>query len=197
MPLFTDRPITRLEDLYGEGHRKAVKELHNAITRKVYSVVLGPRRVGKTSVIRTTLSHYRINHLLFDLSPYMGLRSVSFRNLVLASIGFDTRKLSAEARFNLAIIYFKVENINITSQVFRSNLLTLLGEVDRKFDLFALVFDEAQVLPFLRGINYRGLLQFIHNNFDNITVILTGSMPGLLEEVISPKDPLKPSFARY
>jgi len=194
---FADRPISNLEDLHGEGHKRAVKQLYEAVDRRVFSAVLGPRRVGKTSVIKTMLSHYNVDHILFDLSPYMGLRSVSFRSLVPASIGFDTKRLSGEAQIHLALITFRVKQVNITSQVFQANLLTLLEEINRRFERFALVFDEAHVLPFIRGVNYKGLLQFIHNNFDNITVILTGSMPGLLEEVISPKDPTKPSFARY
>ena len=62
---------------------------------------------------------------------------------------------------------------------------------------FVLVFDEARVLPFIKGINYRGLLQQIHSNYHNVSVVLTGSMPGLLEKIISPANASMPGFARY
>ncbi len=197
MVIFSDRPIVKLEDLYGRGHRDSVRKLYNAVERGYFVAVLGARRVGKTSVVKTFLNHYGYKYLYFDLSPYMGLRAVSFRSLAPAEIGFNEEALSSEARLSLALISLSLKKVKLTSEVFQTNLLTLLRELNGKYDKFIVVFDEAQVLAFVKGINYRGLLQFIHNNYNNIVVILTGSMPGLLEKIISPTNAGEPGFARY
>ena len=195
--IFTDRPIVNLENLYGRGHRLAVEKLREAIENCFFATVLGARRVGKTSVVKTVLNHYRYKFLFFDLSPYMGLRAVSFRSLVPAEIGFDEESLSGEAQLNLAIIKFKLRKVKVTGEVFQSSLLSLLRELNSKYDRLVVVFDEAQVLAFVKGLNYPGLLQFIHNNYRNIVVVLTGSMPGILEKIVSPTSAEEPGFARY
>ncbi len=197
MVVFSDRPIVRLEELYGRGHRDAVKRLYDAVEQGYFVAVLGARRVGKTSTVKTFLNHYGYKYIYFDLSPYMGLKAVSFRCLAPAEIGFNEEVLSGEAQLSLALISFKLKKVKITSEAFQANFLTLLRELDNEYNRFIVVFDEAQVLAFVKGINYRGLLQFIHNNYRNIVVILTGSMPGLLEKIISPADAREPGFARY
>lgn len=197
MVVFSDRPITRLEDLFGEGHRAAVERLRSVVEGGFFVAVLGARRVGKTSVVKTFLNHYRYRFLYFDLSPYMGMRAVPLRSLVPAEVGFDESSLSSEARLSLAVVSFRLRRVMVMSEVFQSNLITLLRELSRRFKRFVLVFDEAQVLPFVKGVNYRGLLQLIHNNYRNVSVILTGSMSGLLEKIVSPADASAPGFARY
>ena len=197
MVTFSDRPITRLEDLYGEGHRSAVEKLREAVDKGYFIAVLGARRVGKTSVVKTFLNHYGYKFLYFDLSPYMGLRAVSFQYLIPAEIGFNEKVLSSEAQLSLALISLRIKKVKLTGEVFQANMLSLLRELNNKYNRFVIVFDEAQVLAFVKGINYRGLLQFIHNNYRNIVVILTGSMPGLLEKIISPISAEEPGFARY
>ena len=197
MVIFSDRPIVKLEELYGRGHRDAVRKLYDAVEHGYFVAVLGARRVGKTSVVKTFLNHYGYKYLYFDLSPYMGLKAVSFRSLAPAEIGFNEEILSSEAQLSLALISLKLKRIKLTSEAFQTNFLTLLREFNNRYDRFIIVFDEAQVLAFIKGINYRGLLQFIHNNYRNTVVILTGSMPGLLEKIISPSNAKEPGFARY
>ncbi len=197
MVVFSDRPIARLEELYGKGHRDAVEKLHSAVEEGYFTAVLGARRVGKTSVVKTFLNHYGYKYLYFDLSPYMGLRAISFRSLAPAEIGFDEEVLSGEAQLSLALISFRLKRVKLTGEAFQANFLTLLRELNSRYDRFVVVFDEAQVLAFVKGVNYRGLLQLIHNNYGNIVVVLTGSMPGLLEKIVSPANAREPGFARY
>ena len=143
------------------------------------------------------MNYYKFKYIYFDLSPYIGQIAVSFRSLIPAEIGFNIHELSSEAQISLAIISFRIKRIKILSDVFEANFLSLLRELNNKYDRFIIVFDEAQVLGFIKGINYRGMLQYIHNNYSNIVVILTGSMPGILEKIISPSNAKLPSFARY
>ena len=195
---FYDRPITRLSQLYGKGHRDAVETLEKQINSKVFAAVIGPRRVGKTSVVKTCLSKSKVKFIYFDLSPYIGHAAVSYKVLVPTDIGFDDSKLSVAATANLALlnVSFKRERF-VGADVFQSNLVSLLREINQKFDHFAFVIDEAQVLAFIKGMDPSGFLQLIHNNYDHISVVLTGSMPGMLLRILRPTDANEPSFARY
>jgi AAA+ ATPase superfamily predicted ATPase len=194
---FYDRPINDLTKLYGFNHKEAVKRLKEVVDKGTFSIVLGARRVGKTSVVKTFLKHYSYKYLYFDLSPYIGQNAVSFQALTPTEIGFNEKELASEAQLNISIVSLRIREAKITGDVFQSNLISLLRDLNSKYKKFIIVFDEAQVLAFLKGINVRGLIQLIHNNYSNISVILTGSMPGLLEKVISPTTAAEPSFARY
>lgn len=197
MKIFSDRPISNYEKLYGTKHREAVRKIKEAVDKKMFIAILGPRRVGKTSIVKTFLNYYNHKHLYFDLSPFIGQRAVSFRALTPTIIGFNTSRLSTEAQLNLAILSLKIKKIKITGDIFEANMISLLREINETYNKFILVFDEAQVLAFLKGISGRGILQLIHNNYENISVILTGSMPGILEKVINPSNAEAPAFARY
>jgi hypothetical protein len=197
MRAFYDRPIDDLSKLYGACHRDAVEKLKKVADRGMFAAVLGARRVGKTSVVKTFLKHYNYKYLYFDLSPYIGQSAVSLQALVPTEIGFNEKELKKEAQINISVISLRIRDVKATSSAFQSNLISLLRELNKKYDKFIIVFDEAQVLAFLKGINIRGLIQLIHNNYSRISVVLTGSMPGLLEKVISPARAAEPSFARY
>lgn len=197
MCTFYDRPVNDLTKLYGSNHKWAVKKLKEIVDKGTFSIVLGARRVGKTSVVKTFLKHYSYKYLYFDLSPYIGQGAVSFQALTPTEIGFNEKELSSEAQLNISVVSLRIRETKITSNVFQSNLISLLRDLNSKYKKFIIVFDEAQVLAFLKGINVRGLIQLIHNNYGNISVILTGSMPGLLEKVVSPTKAAEPGFARY
>ena len=128
--------------------------------------MLGPRRVGKTSVVKTFLKLYARPYLYFDLSPFMGRSAVSFKALAPAEVGFIEEALSVEARLNLALISFKVRKVKVLGEVFQAGFVSLLRELNERF---LLVFDEAEVLGFVKGVSPRGLLQLIHDNYRNIT----------------------------
>jgi uncharacterized protein len=196
--IFFDRPITDIDNLWGKGHKEAVKKLDGIIKSKMFAAVTGSRRVGKTSVVKTCLQESKFKFILFDLSPYMDRTAVSYRVLTPTEIGFQNSKISAEAQANLAIITISLKKENmIGAGVFESNIISLLRELNSKFDHFVFVVDEAQVMAFMKGINPKGLLQLIHNNYSNVSVVLTGSMPGMLLKILRPTDSSEASFARY
>jgi len=77
--LFDVRPKEDKRDLY--DREEELSEIRESIDRRVWLSVYGFRRVGKTSVVRTVLNEFNYPYLYFDLSPYMGLRSVSYQAL--------------------------------------------------------------------------------------------------------------------
>ena len=192
--VFTDRPISDIRELHGEKHKEAVKKLKENVDKSKFTALLGPRRVGKTSILRVFLNYYNYPCIYYDLSPYLGLTGVSYRSLTPALMKFDIKKLSVEGQLSLSILKL---NFKVNSGIeFENALINLLRELNEKYKRFLLIFDEAQVLAFVRGINMLGVFQMIHNTLDNIVVIMTGSMPGLLEKILSPSS-TKPMFARY
>ncbi|MGC8949481.1 MAG: hypothetical protein ACP5GU_08720 [Thermoprotei archaeon] len=86
---FSDKPISRIDDLYGKAHKEAVGKVYKAVEEGHFIAIRGARRVGKTSIVKTFLNTYNYHFVYFDLSPYMNLRAVSLRSLVPAEIGFD------------------------------------------------------------------------------------------------------------
>ncbi|MHB8702404.1 MAG: ATP-binding protein [Nitrososphaerales archaeon] len=175
-----------------------MRKLEDAIESKMFAAVTGPRRVGKTSVLKTCIRESKFKFILFDLSPYIDRTSVSYRALTPTEIGFEDTKISAEARANLAIftLTLKKESV-IGADVFESSIISLLRELNNRFDHFAFVVDEAQVMSFMKGLNPSGLLQLIHNNYENVSVVLTGSMLGMILKMLHPTDSSEAAFARY
>ncbi|MGB9895065.1 MAG: hypothetical protein ACPLN2_04095 [Thermoproteota archaeon] len=68
---------------------------------------------------------------------------MSFQALTPTEIGFNEKELSSEAQLNISIVSLRIKEINITSNVFQSNLISLLRDLNSKYKKFIIVFDEA------------------------------------------------------
>lgn len=79
---------------------------------------------------------------------------------------------------------------------FQNAFLNLLRYLNSQRKKTIVIFDEAQVLPRFAPLNMLGMLQTISDGFENVTVVLSSSMPGLLEKIINPTGD-RPFFARY
>ncbi|WP_258084104.1 AAA family ATPase [Thermococcus thermotolerans] len=194
--MFSTRPVRKEEELFGEAHKRAIEMLWGATQNGEFVAVLGPRRVGKTSVINVFLNKYgsRFYYLYYDLAFGMGREAISYTELTPVKLRIPQRKLEYSALLNLGIVKMDVRPGSIVE--FQNAFLGLLRFLNKKGTKTIIVFDEAQVLPRFTPLNMLGLLQTISDSFENISVVLTGSMPGLLERVINPSGE-KPFFARY
>ncbi|USH00438.1 ATP-binding protein [Thermococcus argininiproducens] len=192
--MFETRPVTNEKNLYGKKHKEALKQLKKNVEEKTFTAILGPRRVGKTSIIRVFLNKYRYRYIYYDLSPFMSKPGISYTELTPAMMNIETNELSYHAQLSLGLVRLDVKPENGVQ--FQNALINLLRELNGKYDNLLVIIDEAQVMPRIRGVNMLGLLQLISNTMDNITVIMTGSMPGLLEKILSPSAS-QPMFARY
>ena len=192
--MFEIRPITNEKNLYGKKHKEALKQLKRNVEEKTFTAILGPRRVGKTSIIRVFLNKYKYRYVYYDLSPFMGKQGVSYTELTPAMMNIETSELSYHAQLSLGLVRLDVKPENGIQ--FQNALINLLRELNAKYEDLLVIIDEAQVMPRIRGINMLGLLQLISNTMDNTTVIMTGSMPGLLEKILSPSAS-QAMFARY
>lgn len=132
MVLFSVRPLSRIDDLYGETHREAVSKVRSATKEGHFMAMLGARRVSKTSTVKTLPHTYNYRLIYFDLSPCMNLRAVALRSQVPAKTGFNEEQLTSEARLNLSTLTLALRKKKITSKVFQRNLLSLFRELNRK-----------------------------------------------------------------
>ncbi len=193
--MFSTRPIRDEKNLHGEAHRRAVRELKNAVDEGDFVAILGSRRVGKTSVINVFLNKHRLkyNYLYYDLAFGMGREAISYTELVPVSTNIPG-ELEYSATLSLGIVKMDVKPKGIAE--FQNAFLNLLRHLNRSGKKTVVVFDEAQVLPRFTPLNMLGMLQTISDGLENVTVILSGSMPGLLERIINPSGD-RPFFARY
>lgn len=184
---FKLRTLSKRAELFGEDHKKALEELEALILEGEPVVLLGPRRVGKTSLLNIALNENKnkICYLYYDLSPFMGQRAINVSQLVVTKSNLRAFSEKAGFRVNLKIIEGWRERV--TTSEYSRELLNLLRELHERCDCGAIIFDEAQTLAFLRGIDFRGVFQLIMNSYDNISLVLTGSMPGILSNYLNPE----------
>ena len=92
-------------------------------------------------------------HLLRPFSVYRSCRR-QLKFLCQQTSGSTIPILSVAATANSALlnVSFKREKF-VGADVFQSNLVSLLREINQKFDNFAFVIDEAQVLAFIKGMD--------------------------------------------
>lgn len=194
--MFSTRPIRDERNLHGRRHREAVERLERAVEDGDFVAILGPRRVGKTSVINVFLNKYgsKYRYLYYDLAFGMGREAISYTELTPVSTNISEKDLEYSATLSLGLVRMDVRPRSMAE--FQNAFLNLLRHLNDKGKKTVVIFDEAQVLPRFAPLNMLGMLQTISDGFENVTVVLSGSMPGLLERIINPTGE-RPFFARY
>ncbi|NJE13856.1 ATP-binding protein [Thermococcus sp. LS2] len=194
--MFSTRPIRNEKDLFGKRHKEAVKRLNKTVREGDFAAILGPRRVGKTSVINVFLNKYgsKYKYLYYDLAFGMGREAISYMELTPVMSNISEEELDYSATLNLGLVKMDIKPRGVVE--FQNAFLNLLRCLNKKGERVIIIFDEAQVLPRFAPLNMLGMLQTISDGFENVTVVLSGSMPGLLERILNPSED-KPFFARY
>ncbi|WP_461864824.1 AAA family ATPase [Thermococcus sp.] len=194
--MFSTRPVRDEKNLHGKQHREAVKKVKETVEDGDFAAVLGPRRVGKTSVINVFLNRYgsKYKYLYYDLAFGMGREAISYTELTPVLTNISEEDLEYSATLNLGLVKMDIRPRGIAE--FQNAFLNLMRHINSEGKKAVVIFDEAQVLPRFAPLNMLGMLQTISDGFENVTVILSGSMPGLLERIINPTGD-RPFFARY
>jgi uncharacterized protein len=177
LTLFDPSPKSSVRDLY--GREKELSDLVRHLDQKKWVVLLGPRRIGKTSLAMCSLSKTKVKKavvvdareesdfakaLLTSLSP--GSR-VSHLNLT-TTVGVTTASLDIQRDFKASI----------------GKLIAAAGKI-------VILIDEAQWLRNPRKVS--SLLAHIYDyHYDKVTIIITGSAVGVMKSIIEPtsKSPL-------
>lgn len=194
---FSTRPIIEEECLWGEGHKNVLKGLLQAIFRGNTSVLLGPRRVGKTSVVSVAAEKFAkkkgYHYIYFNFSRFIGARAISISDIEPKRTSMEL--ITTSKSYTLSLRGFSVEVRKTSIEEFTSDFSTLLRVLSKNAKKGLLVFDEAQVLARLKNLDFRGFFQEITDSYPNISIVFTGSMPGILMEYLNP-EASKPNFMR-
>lgn len=214
--LFDVRPKEDKKDLYDRD--REIEEIKESINRKVWIAVYGMRRVGKTSVVNVAVNDPKYMVIKLNLMRIYDPKKkkypkTSFISLFLEGINEAVRKYTLGGR----LIRFISNVLGIDENSFidfnlvriRPRLKKFRGEdvssIVRELDLLAgdnkrtliLIFDEAQELMKVNGINFSSVFHDIYDYCKNTTVIFTGSSVGILENMLKSLEYEKPFFGRF
>jgi len=169
---FDLKPKENAEDLF--DYREELQILNRYIKDKLTRMIVikGPRRVGKTSIIKTCLKENKIKNIFIDARL---LSAPTRKEFDLALInGLKGMSIFSE-------LIDKIEEVELGVKISLSKETNLIKLIENKE--FVLVVDEAQ---YLIGSGVDLLLAYLYDH-TKIKIILSGSQIGLLDRFIGQK----------
>ncbi len=206
---FSLEPKTKREDLY--NREKELKELENALKDSRITLLIGIRRIGKTSLLRVFLEEKKKKNYPFI---FIDCRSFTTGNTINKSelniyILDALQKTLKENVFkkllrsvsNIKVSWFEINfNKKSKNQPTLAQALDDLNIILRKAERKLIIaIDEAQNLRFYGrgGIEFLNLIARTYDYLESIQFILTGSEVGILHDFLKKDDPKSSLFGRY
>jgi len=185
--LFDLKPKDSRADFYGRGNE--LNEIVGLIEKGSWVVVLGPRMVGKTSLVKVACNDLAKQYRY----AYLNLWGVKTANAFLEALAHginQSRTLYQKIRNALSRIEeFSVGPDSFSIKISRepmTRIWDIIAAVGSLKDDSIFVLDEVQELyPISRQM--LELLANIFNTYKNITFVFTGSMMGLVRALLEPK----------
>jgi len=201
--LFDLRPKEDIKDLF--NRRKELNKFLGSIDSSQLTLVLGPCRCGKTSLILTGLNHFNKRYIYIDCkklpSGMIGLRE--FISLLIDSINVFIKKNPIfEEQLYLSLnkldsIVYKNNKLIFSSYKFNNrDIIEILSILNELGENIILVLDEAHELRRLAKYRFDKLLSYVHENFKNIRIVLVSSQVGLIYRFLRIGDPASPLYKK-
>jgi len=195
--LFDPRPKKRREELF--DREKEIEQLIN--TKEPLTLLLGIRRVGKSSLLRVTLNELEngvyidARKMYFDSGGWITSESL-IRELesALNALRGTVRGKVFETLEHVRGVSLSGVRIELTREVRVSKVLEALNDVGAVIGI-----DESQYLRFYGsrgGKEFLALLAYSYDNLDNLRFILSGSEVGLLHDFLGMDDYESPLYGR-
>ncbi|MEM4422697.1 MAG: ATP-binding protein [Pyrobaculum sp.] len=207
--LFKLEPKESLEELY--DFEKELEELRRGYEDGRIVAVLGLRRMGKSSLLRSFLNSFSIPHVYIDARRVAVATGRATTRGFMEEVGralAEFMRREAPLRDKLAEALRRVRGVSVgLSPVTvtlswgreRADLISLMEAVDevvgRAGRRLALAIDEAQELRGI-GVDIPRLLAYIYDNLHNVVVFVSGSQVGLLYDVLKLDSPQSPLYGR-
>ena len=187
--LFDTRPKSSRSELFDRVDELRV--LDESVGRPLI-VVLGIRRIGKTSLVKSFLEPY--NGIYIDLRG-VGTHAELYERLSEGlSYGLGRLRRFLESIRGVRVMDFGVEiRWRGTDSI---SLLGLLEELNRRGQ-FIIAIDEVQDAKPPVSAELRRVLAYAYDHLSNITVVLSGSELRLLNDFIGVTNSESPLFGRY
>ncbi|GAB6947053.1 ATP-binding protein [Vulcanisaeta sp. JCM 16161] len=187
--LFDPRPKSSRSELFDRVDELEI--LDKSVGRPLI-VVLGIRRIGKTSLVKSFLEPY--NGIYIDLRGAATHLDLYERLSEGLSNGLSKLRRIIEGIRGIRIMEFGVEiRWRGTDSI---SLLGLLEELNRRGQ-FIVVLDEVQDAKPPISAELRRVLAYTYDHLSNITVVLSGSEVRLLSDFIGVDNPESPLYGRY
>lgn len=174
MALFDTPPKSDPRFLY--GREKELSELVNHLKNKDWVILLGTRRIGKTSLARCAINKLGYKSAIVDARQGSNFAAALVSALLQQSE--STLKVKADAQFHGMPISFGVE---YTKRFLNENLDRLLAKASR----LVVLVDEVQWFKNPRGVGM--LLAHIYDlHYDKVSFVITGSAIGTAKAILEP-----------
>jgi len=192
VPLFDLRPKCRREDLF--DRERELEELRKAVDRgRPLVALVGVRRIGKTSVLRTFLSEVH--------GIYIDMRGVTRRSDVEVRVADAlSSALDRVRKFIEGIRGIKVAGLSVEVRWRGRDSLSLAGllsEINRRGGRFVVALDEVQSARPPLSAELRNVIAYSYDNLENVTFIVAGSEVGVLYSFLGYDNPSSPLYGRY
>ncbi|AEC52304.1 hypothetical protein PNA2_1389 [Pyrococcus sp. NA2] len=199
--LFDPKPKTDRKDLY--DRERELEEFQESVKRESLVLLLGIRRLGKSSLLNVGLKESGLPYSKIDVrSLYFTYGTIPQEILarkIIESLLANERSLS----LTLREIFESIRGIRISGIHVEFERRQDLPSILERIDLWAekegrrviIALDEAQYLR-LSGVRYDGLIAYAVDNLPNLVFVLTGSEVGMLHDFLGLDDPKKPLFGR-
>jgi AAA+ ATPase superfamily predicted ATPase len=184
LPLFDLNPKQSTKELF--GRQEELDEIVRLIRAKRWVAVLGPRMVGKTSLIK--VANTKIDSPTVYLNLW-GAKTVSSLLNALVSALNSSKSLYQKIKDGLQRIEgLSIGTNGISVTISRRPLRTtssLFEVIGKQMRNSVIELDEIQELSSVSGQLLK-MLANIFNTYPNITFVFTGSMFGLMKTLLEP-----------
>ena len=196
LPLFDLNPKESPKELFGRD--KELDELVRLIKARRWVAVLGPRMVGKTSLIKVanksleTAGIKAVYVNLWGAKRTQGLLNALAHGLN-SSKGLLQKIRESVGRIEGVSLGLGGLSISLSKKPMRTawDLFSVIG---REAGECAIELDEVQELAVISG-NLLKLLANVFNTYPNVVFVFTGSMFGLMKTLLEP-GPTSPLYGR-
>ncbi|MCX8153692.1 MAG: ATP-binding protein, partial [Candidatus Bathyarchaeota archaeon] len=188
MPLFSLHPKEKTEELFGRENE--IEELVRLVRARRWVAILGPRMVGKTSLVKATnkkLECMGIKAIYVNLWGTRGTQGLL--NALAQGLNQERSVLQKIRDIAERIEGLSIGTGGISISLSRKPMTTmweLLAAIGKQAGDCAIELDEVQELSVISG-HLLKLLANIFNTYPNIVFIFTGSMFGILKTLLEPK----------
>jgi len=208
--LFDPKPKKRISDVFD---RKEEIEMLKKFLNSAESLILvyGLRRMGKTSLILSTLNDLKLDYLFLDVREIAKQKSRIYYKDFLSLLEGEINKKLKKGRFEEFINYLKkIKGVTINSggisvsfswnkeeRTEFANLLEKLNEWgEDKGQRVIIVIDEAQELENMRDYDLLPAIDYAFDHLDNLSFIITGSEVRVFSKFLRVNDPRSSLYGR-
>ncbi|CAB49902.1 AAA family ATPase [Pyrococcus abyssi] len=198
--LFDPRPKEKREDIF--DREKEIDEIESAIRDYPITLILGIRRVGKSSLLKAVLNEMEggiyidVRKLYFESGGWItNVHLAKALEEAINSLKEPFKRILISSLKSIEGISVSGVKVRFTHRVSLSSLLERLNEQGEVI----LAFDEAQYLKFYGKSGrkeFLAMVAYAYDNLPNVSFVFTGSEVGLLHDFVGVSDYDSPIYGR-